>query len=67
MIQLAEFIFKDNDTKARFEAALHDKELPHTIYSVGAPTRKDQSVEEKVREKNAWQRVNSLKNKKQNR
>lgn len=51
----------DNDKKARFDAALHDKELPHTVWSVGAPTRENQTVEEQVREKNAWQRVNQLK------
>ena len=59
--KLAELILKDSDQKARFEAALHDKELPHTVWSVGQPTRDGQSVDDKVREKNAWQRVNRLK------
>jgi len=58
---------KDADTKARFEAALHDKELPHTVFSVGTPKKEGQKPEEHLREKQAWQRVQRLKmNKKLN-
>lgn len=59
--ELGELILKDSDQKARFEAALHDKELPHNVWSVGQPTRDGQTVDDKVREKNAWQRVQRLK------
>ena len=59
--ELSELILKDADAKARFEASLHDKELPHTIYSVGTPKKEGQTPEEHLREKSAWQRVQRLK------
>jgi hypothetical protein len=61
--ELSELILRDTDAKQRFNAALHDKELPHTIYSIGESRRPDQSPEENLRQKKAWQRVQRLKEK----
>lgn len=62
--EMSELILQESDSQARFDAALHDKELPHTVWSVGSP-REGQSTDERIREKNAWQRVNALKTQKQ--
>jgi hypothetical protein len=62
---LAESIAKDTDAKQRFEAAIHDKELPHSIFSIGE-LPKGQDPDEAIRQKRAWQRVQLLKSKRLN-
>lgn len=52
---MSELILRDDDMKKRFEASLHDKELPHSIYSVGKSLQgKDNKTH--LREKKALQR-----------
>lgn len=53
-------MLKDQDAEARFNAALHGVELPHTVWSVGKPPE-GKEINEHVREKRAWQRVEALK------
>jgi len=60
LLALADVLMQEKDADRRFEAALHDKELPHTVYSVGEP-REGQTAQERIREKNAWQRAQQLK------
>lgn len=60
---LAEHIAKDTDAKQRFDAAIHDKELPHTIFSIGK-LPKGQDPDKMLKQKQAWQRVQMLKAKK---